>query len=398
MVSNEMYELGNRRFVIRDIFAQAQKRMAEDGADNVFDFSIGNPNVPAPKEVGEALEKALETLSSTQLHGYSNASGFPEVKEAVVSHVNKTFAMDYTASDLFLTCGAAGALVIALQSLVNPGDEVIIFAPYYPEYQTFADNAQAKKVIIPMDEEHFQIPFDILEQSITSNTKAVLVNSPNNPSGAVYTAETIERLAQMLIEKSAEYGHPIYIISDEPYREIVFDQMDVPYIPKFYKNTLVCYSYSKSLSIPGHRIGYLLMPYLGDEIEALRLAVAGSARILGFVQAPAPAQRIIHHCLGITADMALYETNRDVFYNGMTDLGFQCVKPHGAFYMLVKSPLDDMQEFLEAGKKHNLFYAPGLDFGCPNYIRLSFCIATETIQRSLVQFAKLSADLGLTKE
>ncbi len=398
MVSDRMYELGNRRFVIRDIFAQAQKQIALDGVENVFDFSIGNPNVPAPQEVADALKNAMTTFSSAELHGYSNASGFPEVKEAVVDYVNKTFGMAYTANDIFMTCGAAGALVIALQALVNPGEEVVILAPYYPEYQTFADNAQAKKVIIPMDEESFQIPFDLLEQAITPNTKAILVNSPNNPSGAVYTKETILRLADILTQKSEEYGHPIYIISDEPYREIVFDNMEVPYIPKFYKNTLVCYSYSKSLSIPGHRIGYLLMPYEGQEIDSIRPAVAGSARILGFVQAPAPAQRIIHHCLGVTADMALYEKNRDVFYNGMTALGFQCVKPHGAFYMLVKSPLDDIQAFLEAGKKHNLFYAPGLDFGCPNYVRLSFCIATETIERSLVQFAKLSKDLGLTKE
>lgn len=395
MVSEEMLLLGRKRFVIRDIFSMAQQRKAVVGDENVFDFSIGNPNVPVPHQVKEAIEDMINTMPDVDIHGYSNASGFEDVKQTVIDHINTVYHRKYETKDLFLTCGAAAALTIALRALINPGEEVMVIAPHYPEYPSFIQSARGKTVIVPHDPEAMQINFEAFEKLLTEKTKAVIVNSPNNPSGAVYTEETIKRLADLLKERSEEYGHPIYIVSDEPYREIVFDGWKVPYIPDYYTDTLICYSYSKSLSLPGHRIGYLLMPYDSTSIEDIRTAVPGAARILGFVQAPAFAQRIIQRCVDVLADMKLYENNRDLFYGTLSQYGFQCIKPQGAFYLFMKSPDENVEKFVENGRKYNLFYAPGEDFGCPDYVRISFCIAPETIQKSLPLFEKLANDYHL---
>ncbi|MDO4554294.1 MAG: pyridoxal phosphate-dependent aminotransferase [Lachnospiraceae bacterium] len=395
MLSEEMLTLGKKRFIIRDIFAYAQERMKEVGEDHVFDFSIGNPNAPVPKEVGEAIEEILHTMTDSQLHGYSNASGFEDVKQTLIDHINGTFDQTYTTNDIFLTCGAAAALTITMRALLNPADEVIILAPFYPEYPSFIQCGGGIPVIVPPNPDTMQIDFEALKKAICEKTKAIIVNSPNNPSGVVYSEETISKLASLLKEKSLQYGHTIYLISDEPYREILYDNITVPFIPDYYKETFICYSYSKSLSMPGHRIGYLLLPYKTEQIPSIRTAVSGAARILGFVQAPGPAQRIIQKCVNVRTNISLYRENRDLLYNNLTKMGFSCIKPQGAFYLLVKSPEKDTFQFVEHGKKYDLLYAPGEDFGCPEYVRLSFCIAQDKIIHSLPLFQQLADDYNL---
>lgn len=390
-----MLELSEKKFVIREIFAMARKKASIIGEDNVFDFSIGNPNTPTPKSVHKAIELANNDLPKVTVHGYSNASGDESVKSTLIDNLNQRFNMKYSKADLFLTCGAAAAITISLKALINPGEEVIILAPYYPEYSSFVQCSGADSIVVMPNADDFQPSLANIEAAITPMTKALIINSPNNPSGVVYTREILEDIGDLLRRKSEEYGHIIYIISDEPYREVIYDNVEVPYIPKIYDHTIICYSYSKSLSIPGHRVGYILMPYNLRESDELHAAIPSAARILGYVQAPTLSQLIVKQCVGITANMDLYRRNRDLLYGHLMTLGFNCFMPQGAFYLLLKSPTEDVDAFILEGTHRNLFFANGSAFGCNGYVRLSFCMSNEKLEASLPYFTNLAEHYNL---
>lgn len=390
MASKEMYALGCQPSVIRDLFAYGQEQAKVVGKENVFDFSIGNPTVPAPACVKEAIEEILETRESAAIHGYTSAAGDENVRQGLADFMNKTYGADVQANNFYMTCGAAASLTITLKALVESAeDEIILIAPFFPEYSVFIRNAGAKQVVLPPDTEHFQISFDELEKAITPKTRAIIINSPNNPAGVVYSAETYEKLSALLTKKSAEIGHPIYIISDEPYREIIYDGLPILYVPKFYKDTVICYSYSKSLSLPGERIGYILVPDCAADAKNLYTAVCGAGRSMGFVCAPHLFQDVVLKCLGQTSDMNVYDENRKLLYNGLKDLGYDCVYPSGAFYLFVKSPEADAKAFSDKAKKLNLLIVPADSFGCPGYVRVSYCVDADMIKRSFAAFKKL---------
>ena len=358
----------------------------------MFDFSIGNPNVPAPEAVRQAIlaEAAGDPVT---LHGYTSAQGAADVRGALADNLNKRFGTDYTGDSLYLTAGAAAALSCAFKAIVCEDDEIVVFAPYFPEYKMFIESgAGAKCVIVPPSIADFQIDFDAFAARLNEHTKAVVVNSPNNPSGAVYSEQTIRQLAEMLREKENEYGHPIYLISDEPYREIVYDGTEVPFVPNFYEDTIVCYSYSKSLSLPGERIGYVLVPPAAADSKELYAAVCGAGRALGYVCAPSMFQRVAARCADQTSDIAVYQTNRDLLFNGLTSMGYRCVKPAGAFYLFPQTLEADDRAFSERAKKYDLLVVPGADFGAPGHMRISYCVKTETIERALPLFEKLAKE------
>lgn len=390
MASKEMFELGSKSSAIRDLFDYGQKQAAIVGKENVFDFSIGNPTVPAPPCVKEAIENLLNTKASVEIHGYTSAPGDISVRNGLADFMNTTYNAGVKAENFYMTCGAAASLTMSLKALVeSPEDEIILIAPFFSEYTVFIQNTGAKRVVLPPDITHFQIDFAALEHAITSHTRAIIINSPNNPSGTVYTADTYTRLAVLLTQKSKEYGHPIYIISDEPYREIIYDDMPILYVPKFYKDTVICYSYSKSLSLPGDRIGYILVP---DEVEGAKeiyAAICGAGRSMGFVCAPNLFQKVVLACLGKTSDVAVYDANRQLLYNGLKNMGYECVYPSGAFYLFVKSPEPDAKVFSEKAKALNLLIVPADDFGCPGYVRVSYCVDPDMIKRSFTAFRKL---------
>lgn len=390
MASQEMYRLGSQSSVIRELFTYGQEQAKIVGKDNVFDFSIGNPTVPAPACIKEAIEDILATRESAAIHGYTAAAGDLAVRQGLADYMNKTYGADVGANHFYMTCGAAASLTITLKALTEqPDDEVILIAPFFPEYTVFVANAGAKQVILPPDTEHFQVSLDALEQAITPHTRAVIINSPNNPSGVVYSADTYKKVAALLTKKSAEIGHPIYIISDEPYREIVYDGLPVLYVPAFYKDTIICYSYSKSLSLPGERIGYILVPPCVAETDVLYKAVCGAGRSMGFVCAPHLFQDVILKCLGKTSDMNIYDANRKLLYNGLKEMGYDCVYPSGAFYLFVKSPEVDAKAFSEKAKMLNLLIVPADSFGCPGYVRVSYCVEPNMIKRSFGAFKTL---------
>lgn len=390
MASQEMYQLGSQSSVIRELFTYGQEQAKIVGKDNVFDFSIGNPTVPAPACIKEAIEDILATRESAAIHGYTAAAGDLAVRQGLADYMNKTYGADVGANHFYMTCGAAASLTITLKALTEqPDDEVILIAPFFPEYTVFVANAGAKQVILPPDTEHFQVSLDALEQAITPHTRAVIINSPNNPSGVVYSADTYKKVAALLTKKSAEIGHPIYIISDEPYREIVYDGLPILYVPAFYKDTIICYSYSKSLSLPGERIGYILVPPCAAEADTLYKAVCGAGRFMGFVCAPHLFQDVILKCLGKTSDMNIYDANRKLLYNGLKEMGYDCVYPSGAFYLFVKSPEADAKAFSEKAKMLNLLIVPADSFGCPGYIRVSYCVESNMIKRSFGAFKTL---------
>ena len=390
MASQEMYRLGSQSSVIRELFTYGQEQAKIVGKDNVFDFSIGNPTVPAPACIKEAIEDILATRESAAIHGYTAAAGDLAVRQGLADYMNKTYGADVGANHFYMTCGAAASLTITLKALTEqPDDEVILIAPFFPEYTVFVDNAGAKQVILPPDTEHFQVSLDALEQAITPHTRAVIINSPNNPSGVVYSADTYKKVAALLTKKSAEIGHPIYIISDEPYREIVYDGLPILYVPAFYKDTIICYSYSKSLSLPGERIGYILVPPCATEADTLYKAVCGAGRSMGFVCAPHLFQDVILKCLGKTSDMNIYDANRKLLYNGLKEMGYDCVYPSGAFYLFVKSPEADAKAFSEKAKMLNLLIVPADSFGCPGYVRVSYCVEPNMIKRSFGAFKTL---------
>ena len=392
MASKEMYALGSQASVIRDLFAYGQEQAAVVGKENVFDFSIGNPTVPAPACVRQAIEDILRERESAAIHGYTAAAGDAPVRQGLADFMNKTYGADVRADNFYMTCGAAASLVISLKAIVeDPSDEVILVAPFFPEYTVFVQNAGAKSVILPPDTEHFQISLDAMEKAITPHTRAVIVNSPNNPSGVVYSADTYEKLAALLERKSKEIGHPIYLISDEPYREIIYDGLPILYVPKFYRDTIVCYSYSKSLSLPGERIGYILVPDCVTGSKEVYTTVCGAGRFMGFVCAPHLFQDVILKCMGQTSDVNVYDQNRKLLYNGLKEMGYDCVYPSGAFYLFVKSPEPDAKAFSDKAKKLNLLIVPADSFGCPGYVRISYCVDPDMIRRSFAAFEKLMA-------
>ena len=389
MINEKMMGLGKKRSVIREIFEYGNKRRAEIGAENVFDFSLGNPSIPAPKEVNEVMVKLLTEKDPVMLHGYTSAQGAPAVRKAIADNINERFGIGATPDLLYMTCGAAASLTISLTAICNEGDEVIVLAPFFPEYRVFAEKANATVKVVKCRESDLQIDFSALNNAITNKTKAIIVNSPNNPSGVVLSEETIKELAELLNAKQEEFGNEIYIIADEPYRELVYGGVKVPYIPNYYDNTLVCYSYSKSLSLPGERIGYIFVSPKVKDCGDIYAAVCGAGRALGFVCAPSMLQFAVSEVQGMTSDISIYEKNRNLLYNALTEYGFNVVKPDGAFYLFMKSPESDANAFCEKAKKYELLIVPGDDFGYEGYVRISYCVKTEMIEKSLPSFKKL---------
>lgn len=389
MISQKMMGLGKKRSVIREIFEYGNARRREIGAENVFDFSLGNPSIPAPQTVTDTMLSLINEKEPIALHGYTSAQGDLGVRTAIADDINKRFAANATPDLIYMTCGAAASLTISLNAIVNPGDEVIVLAPFFPEYNVFIEKAGGIPKTVKCRQEDFQIDFDALSAAVGKNTKAVIVNSPNNPSGVVFSRKTIERLASLLNEKQKEFSTDIYIIADEPYRELVYGDIEVPYIPNFYNNTLVCYSFSKSLSLPGERIGYIFVSAKVKDCTDVYAAVCGAGRALGYVCAPSLLQYTVSKCLRLTSDIEVYRENRDIFYKNLTDFGYTVVKPDGAFYLFVKSPEEDANAFCERAKKYEILIVPSDDFGYPGYIRISYCVSTEMIKKSLPQFKKL---------
>lgn len=394
-LSPRMVALGTARSEIREAFAFAQARAAVVGPENVDDFSIGNPSVPAPPSVAETIHRLVDEIDPVVLHGYTPAQGAPDVRQALAEDLNRRFGTNYDQDCLYLTVGAAASLCCCLSAMGCPGDEFITFAPYFPEYKVFVESAGGTLVAVPADLEDFQIDFAAFAQALSPRTKAVIINTPNNPTGVVYSRATVERLGQLLREKSKEYGHPIYLLSDEPYREISYADEALPWVPDFYENTLVCYSYSKSLSLPGQRIGYVLLPRTVEDFDLVYAAVAGAGRALGYVCAPALFQLVAARCTGQTADLSIYRANRDLLLDALREMGYTCAQPDGAFYLFPRTPEPDAKAFCERAKKYDLVLVPGDSFGCPGHVRISYCVPTEQIRRALPKFRKLAEEYGL---
>ncbi len=391
MVSAKMYELGTKKSTIRTIFEFGRKRAAEVGDENIFDFSLGNPNVPTPKFVRDAAIDILRTYEPSAVHGYTVAPGNPNVREALAESINKRFGTHFAGKNIFVTSGAAAAITICFKALAEPGDEFITFAPYFPEYKVFVESVGATLKVVKPRPDDWQIDFDDFAKLLNANTKAVIINSPNNPSGAVYSKETITKLTAILKQQFNQYGRRIFLICDEPYRELAYG-VDVPWITDFYWNTLVCYSYSKSFSLPGERIGYIVVPNAVDDFDKVFGAIAGAARVLTHVNAPSLWQLVVARCAGKSVDITPYERNGKLLYDGLIDAGFECVKPQGAFYLFPKALEADDYAFCERAKKYDLLLVPGADFGAPGYFRAAYCIKTETIERSLPLFKKLATE------
>ena len=390
MVSEEMYVLGTKKSTIRTIFEFGQKRAAEVGAENVFDFSLGNPNVPVPDFIRDAAVDILMHGDPTEVHGYTIAPGKPAVREALAADLKHRFGMEVTGKNLFMTAGAAASVTITFKALTEPGDEFVTFAPFFPEYRVFVEACGGKLVVVPAKTDDFQIDLTALERVLTPQTKAVIVNSPNNPSGAVYRETTIRCLTDLLRAKEQEYGHPIFIVADEPYREIVYDGASVPCIPLFYDNTIVCYSYSKSFSLPGERIGYIVVPDTAADFARIYGAIAGAARVLTHVNAPSLWQLVVARCAGKAADLSTYAKNAALLYDGLTALGFSCVRPQGAFYLFPQALEPDDAAFCRRAQEYDLLLVPGRDFGCPGYFRAAYCVRTKMIEKSLPRFEALA--------
>ena len=396
MISEKYADMTTKGSIIREFAQYASKRAAEIGKENVYNFTIGNPSVPVCPEFTETLERMLKEENPLTLHGYSPTLGIMSVREAVADSLNRRFGMEYTADDIFMTSGAAGAIAHAIRCVTKPGDEVITFAPYFPEYVPYVDGTGAVLKIVPADITSFQINFDAFLELLNPNVQAVLINSPNNPSGIVYSTETIKKLAAILEEKQKEYGHDIYIISDEPYREIVFEGTDSPFISSFYDNSICCYSFSKSLSLPGERIGYVVVPDEASDSQLLIDGIGVSNRILGFVNAPSLIQKAVARCIDEKTNIDFYDTNRKLLYDALTGYGFTCVKPEGAFYLWLKSPVADEVEFVQAAKKYNIILVKGSAFGCAGYVRMAYCVSPDMIKRSLPAFEKLAKEYHLS--
>ncbi|MGN1394127.1 MAG: pyridoxal phosphate-dependent aminotransferase [Succinivibrionaceae bacterium] len=390
MINNKMYELGSRRSVIRELFEFGKKRASEIGAENVFDFSIGNPSVEAPTEIENTVKELLNERPSTKVHGYSSAQGDPKTRQAIADNLNSRFNTSFTADNLYLTCGAAASLTISLRAIIDKDNQnVLVFAPFFTEYTVFVESMCAELRVVPPLLPTFGLNLPKFAEMIDENTVAVILNSPNNPTGVIFGKDQINALSNILKEKSELFGHPIYIISDEPYREIAYEKK-VPFITNYYKNSLICYSYSKALSLPGERIGYILVPNDMPDSQKMYAAICGSGRSLGFICAPTLWQHVIEKCAPLTSDLSIYKKNRDLLFNGLTELGFECVHPDGAFYLFVKCLEDDANKFCERAKQFNLLLVPSDDFGCPGYVRVAYCVSTNMIERSMPSFKKLA--------
>ena len=395
MISEKMKPYVKNNSAIRMMFEEGNRLRAKYGADKVFDFSRGNPSVPAPDSVREAIIELVNTTDPTVLHGYMSNAGFEDVRQTIAESLNRRFGTSFAAKNLIMTVGAASGLNVAFKTILNPGEEVIVFAPYFLEYGAYVRNYDGVLVEISPDTTIFQPNLAEFEQKITPKTRAVIVNTPHNPTGVVYSEETIKKLSAILEAKQKEFGTVIYLISDEPYRELAYDGVEVPYLTKYYNNTVVGYSYSKSLSLPGERIGYLVIPDEADGSEELISAATIANRTLGCVNAPSLIQKVVAKCVDAKTDLAAYDKNRQALYNGLKECGFECIKPQGAFYLFVKSPVEDEKAFCEAGKKYNILMVPGSSFACPGYVRLAYCVSYETIVNSLPEFKKLAAEYGL---
>lgn len=389
MISQKMKPLVQNNSAIRAMFEEGNKLRAKYGADKVFDFSLGNPNVPAPEAVKEAIIDLVNQEDPVVLHGYMSNAGFEDVRQTIAESLNRRFGTSFQAKNLIMTVGAASGLNVILKTVVNPGEEVIVFAPYFLEYGSYVRNYDGKLVEIAPDTATFQPNLQEFEQKITAKTRAVIVNTPHNPTGVVYSEETIQKLAAILEAKQKEFNSVIYLISDEPYRELAYDGVEVPYLTKYYANTVVGYSYSKSLSLPGERIGYLAIPDEADGSEEMITAASIANRIGGSVNAPSLIQKVIGRCVDAQVDLAYYDRNRTTLYEGLKECGLECIKPQGAFYLFVKSPVADEKEFCQAGKKYNILMVPGSSFACPGYVRLAYCVSYETIVNSLPAFREL---------
>lgn len=388
MVSEDYKSMLNGKSVIRQMSEWATKRGMEIGYENVFDYSLGNPSVTVPQAFTDKMIELLQTRNPMELHGYSQSQGIPAVRAKLAAYLNKTFGMNYTAEHIFMTTGAAGAIAHAVRVVTKPGDEVITFAPYFPEYQQYVNRTGAVLKIVPADTEAFQINFEKLEELLNEKTAAILINTPNNPSGTVYSTKTIQTLAKLLEEKQKEYGHDIFIISDEPYREIVFEGVDAPYVSKYYANTLSCYSYSKSLSLPGERIGYIAANPACTDAALISVMCAQISRGIGHNCPPSIIQLAVAEVLGLTAELSVYETNMNLIYDELVKLGFTCVKPGGTFYIFPKALEEDSVAFCQKAMKYDLVLVPGDSFGCPGYFRMAYCIDTEKVERSLTALRK----------
>lgn len=390
MINETMRALGAKRSVIRELFEYGNARKAKIGADAVFDFSIGNPSVPPPAEISDEIVRLIQETDPVLLHGYTSAQGDASVRRAVADYINRTEGESVTADCLYLTAGAAAALTCALTALLNDGEEVVVPSPFFPEYRVFIERTGAKLVDVPCEKGTFALDITAIEKAITKKTAAIIINSPNNPTGAVQTEQTLRALADLLRRKSRGLGRPIYLISDEPYRELIYDDIKLPYLTRLYDDTLVCYSYSKSTSLPGERIGYVLVCPRIKDFDAVYQAVCGAGRALGFVCAPALFQKLLPACLGVHSDFSVYDENRRILYTALTEYGYECTKPDGAFYLFVKALEPDAVAFCERAKKYELLLVPSDDFGCGGYVRISYCTKTETIKRALPAFRALA--------
>lgn len=390
MYNETMYERGNAPSAIRELFAYGMERKAQIGEDKVFDFSIGNPSVPAPDSVAETIRE-LADMAPAQLHAYSAAQGLESTRAAIAENLNKRFGTHYTADNLYLTMGAAACLSACFTALIEPGDEIIVIAPYFPEYRIWIEFAGGVCVEVPAREDNFQIDLDALEQAITEKTKAVVINTPNNPVGTVYTRETLEGLADVLVQAEQKFDHDIYLISDEPYRELTYG-VEVPWVPAIYPNTLVCYSWSKSLSLPGDRIGYVLVPNEVHDSREVYLAVCGAGRSLGYICAPAFFQRVIERCVDEPTNVEAYAVNREILTHALDELGYEYIEPDGAFYLWIKALEPDAQAFSNKAKEHELLLVPSDSFGVGGWVRAGYCIDKSTIEHSIPAFAALKAD------
>lgn len=396
MIADKMVNLVNNSSVIRAMFEEGRRLAGIYGADKVYDFSLGNPNVPAPKEVNKAIHDIINEEDSVFVHGYMSNSGYEDVREAIADSLNRRFGTHFSFNNIIMTVGAAGGINSFFKAFVNPGDEIIAFAPYFGEYRAYAANVDAELVVIPPDTDTFQPDLAAFEKAITPKTKVVIVNTPNNPTGVVYSEKTITEMADILRKKQKEYGTVIALFSDEPYRELAYDGVKVPYLTEYYENTVVGYSYSKSLSLPGERIGYLVIPDEFDDSAKVITACNVATRVLGFVNAPSLMQRVILRCVDVdvSSNIAVYNRNRETLYKGLRDLGFECIKPEGAFYMFVKTPIDDV-EFSNMAKKYNILVVPGSSFACKGFVRIAYCVSYDTVVNSLPEFKKLAEELKL---
>ncbi len=396
MISESMKEQVAKSSVIRQMFEEGARLAQLYGAENVFDFSLGNPNVEAPASINESIIDIVNNTESVKLHGYMNNMGFPEVRKKIAESLNKKYNTHYDEINICMSVGAAGGMNAILKTILNPGEEVVVLAPYFGEYNGYVANHNGKLVTVPPNPPTFRPDTKALDKHITANTKAVIINTPNNPTGVIYSEDDIKKIAEVLKKKSEEYNTDIALVSDEPYRELAFEGIKVPFIPDYYDNTFICYSYSKSLSLPGERIGYIVISDKMKDADEVASALSVATRTLGFVNAPAIMQMVVAANLDAQVNLEAYDKNRKDLYGGLSDLGFECVYPEGAFYLFMKSPVESDKEFCEIAKRENILIVPGSAFGCPGYVRIAYCVSNDTIRNSMSGFEKISKSLGLS--